>query len=379
MAIFFKSKVHPKFKSDKNKPIIALGSMSGTSLDGLDLCLVSFTPPITIKSKWRFSILASSCIPYKNTRWASDLPKAYTAVDNDLSKISKDYAIWISLMASQFLKSMPRSTPKAEAFCSHGHTVRHEPQKGVSIQIGNTYELTTHLDIPIVCDFRINDIRRGGQGAPLVPLADMFLFSNHSTCLNLGGFSNASWSKKGVRLAADLGPCNIISNELMSKIGKSYDNKGEMASAGVVNIKIFESLKHLPYYSLPLPKSLSREWAVANIYEKIFNIPKIEDAVATSTEHSAWAIGHGLKKNINKNIFLSGGGVWNTYLVDRIKFYTKKTIEIPEKQIVEQKESLSFAFLGIKRLRGEINVLSSVTGSKEDGCDGTVFEKTFQV
>lgn len=364
---------YSEFRSNMHSPIIALGSMSGTSLDGLDLALVKFTPPSKKINKWRFSIISSNFISYSGTRWEDDLLKAYEADANELDKISKSYSEWVSFKASQFIRSLSHDFPKV--FCSHGHTVRHSPENGVTQQIGNTHELTTHLNIPVVCDFRSADVQRGGQGAPLVPIADKLLFSDQPICLNLGGFANASWDENGVRLAADLGPCNIVLNELMRKIGESFDDKGELSSTGRIHINTLEKLNNLTYYSSELPKSLSREWAEENIMTEISRIPKIEDALATAVEHTAWAINYGLEKLNSEKIFVTGGGVWNTYLMNRIAFYWKKEIQIPEKQIVNQKEALCFAFLGIRRLRGEINILSSVTGSIKDSCDGTLFEK----
>ena len=365
--------VYSEFRSNMHSPIIALGSMSGTSLDGLDLALVKFTPPSKKINRWRFSIISSNFISYSGTRWEDDLLKAYEADANELDKISRNYSKWVSFKASEFISSLSYDLP--EVFCSHGHTVKHSPENGVTHQIGNTHELTTHLNIPVVCDFRSADVRRGGQGAPLVPIADKLLFSDQPICLNLGGFANASWDENELRLAADLGPCNIILNELMRKMGKPYDNKGELSSRGQIDPKTLEKLNNLSYYSSELPKSLSREWAEENILLEILRIPKIEDALATAVEHAAWAINFGLEKLNSEKIFVTGGGVWNTYLMKRIAFYWKKEIQIPEKQIVNQKEALCFAFLGIRRLRGEINILSSVTGGAKDSCDGIVFEK----
>lgn len=365
--------VYSEFRSNMHSPIIALGSMSGTSLDGLDLALVKFTPPSKKINRWRFSIISSNFISYSGTRWEDDLLKAYEADANELDKISRNYSKWVSFKASEFISSLSYDLP--EVFCSHGHTVKHSPENGVTQQIGNTHELTTHLNIPVVCDFRSADVRRGGQGAPLVPIADKLLFSDQPICLNLGGFANASWDENELRLAADLGPCNIILNELMRKMGKPYDNKGELSSRGQIDPKTLEKLNNLSYYSSELPKSLSREWAEENILLEILRIPKIEDALATAVEHAAWAINFGLEKLNSEKIFVTGGGVWNTYLMKRIAFYWKKEIQIPEKQIVNQKEALCFAFLGIRRLRGEINILSSVTGGAKDSCDGIVFEK----
>lgn len=365
--------VYSEFRSNMHSPIIALGSMSGTSLDGLDLALVKFTPPSKKINRWRFSIISSNFISYSGTRWEDDLLKAYEADANELDKISRNYSKWVSFKASEFISSLSYDLPKV--FCSHGHTVKHSPENGVTQQIGNTHELTTHLNIPVVCDFRSADVQRGGQGAPLVPIADKLLFSDQPICLNLGGFANASWDENELRLAADLGPCNIILNELMRKVGKPYDDKGELSSRGQIDPKTLEKLNSLSYYFSELPKSLSREWAEENIMLEILRIPKIEDALATAVEHVAWAINFGLEKLNSEKIFVTGGGVWNTYLMKRIAFYWKKEIQIPEKQIVNQKEALCFAFLGIRRLRGEINILSSVTGGAKDSCDGTVFEK----
>ena len=365
-----------KFNKNSNQAITALGCMSGTSLDGLDLALATFTPPSNENSFWKFSVHSTEFITYSGTIWEEKLLSAYNLLDdNQIDMISKKYAQWISYNAKHFLNSLPKNIPQAEVFCCHGHTIRHNPKMKITKQIGNTFELTSHLSIPVVCDFRSADVQRGGQGAPLVPLADMLLFHEYPICLNLGGFANASWDYKGVRHATDLAPCNIIFNELTKKIGRAYDENGNLASNGNVRHKELDKLNQLSYYNSPIPKSLSWEWAMQYAYPILHEIPILEDALATAAEHCAWAINKGIQQINAKKIFITGGGVWNSYLLNRIGHYFKGEIIIPEKEIVDQKEAICFAFLGIKKLRGEINVLSSVTGGNRDSSDGTVFVK----
>ena len=375
MTLFHKSEDF-KFNKSPNEAITALGCMSGTSLDGLDLALVTFTPPSNKNSFWKFHVQSTEFISYSKTGWEEKLLTAYTLSNkNKVEEISKNYAQWISLKAKNFLDRLPKNIPQAEIFCCHGHTVRHNPKMRVTKQIGNTYELTTHLDIPVVCDFRSADVKRGGQGAPLVPLADMFLFHEYPICLNLGGFANASWDNNGIRYATDLAPCNIILNELTKKIGKSYDENGKLAAQGNVKKKELNKLNNLSYYNSSIPKSLSWEWAMRHAYPILFEIPIIEDALATAVEHCAWAINKGIKEINAKKIFVTGGGVWNSHLLKRIAHYFEGEIFVPKKEIVDQKEAICFAFLGIKKLRGEVNVLSSVTGGSIDSSDGIMFVK----
>ena len=355
-------------------PFRMVGLRSGTSLDGLDLCMVEFRKIVTKQRKnptrnsWTYRLLASETISYNGSPWADELPRAYTVSGNDLDAISLAYATWVNGEAKAFIE---RSGWTPDAMASHGHTVRHQPNKGITQQIGNDAMLANGLGLPVVCDFRSADVKRGGQGAPLVPAVDALLFADYAICLNLGGFSNASWQSQGQRLAGDLGPVNILLNPLAQKLGEPYDNRGLLAANGTIHHGLFEAFKTLPFYHEDFPKSLGREWVEQHFLHHLKDL-SVGDALATCTEHAAWAISHALKDLPAGKVLVTGGGLYNNHLMHRIQVLSNRTLILPDDQIVQCKEALSFAMLGLLRLRDEVNVLASVTGGERDASDGII-------
>ncbi|HSG68237.1 MAG TPA: anhydro-N-acetylmuramic acid kinase [Bacteroidales bacterium] len=346
-----------------------IGIMSGTSLDGLDLACCSFSHT---EGRWHYEIEQAVTIPYPD-KWRKlllGLPqqeeKAIMAADIALG----DY---IGRTVSEFIKTYKLSP----AFiASHGHTIFHQPEKGITLQIGAGNRIAKACGIKVICDFRSSDVAMGGQGAPLVPIGDRLLFADYEYCLNIGGIANISFEDQGERIAFDICPANMVLNELAGKAGKAYDDKGMMAAGGNIIPGLMDQLEALPYYTLQGPRSLGREWVEENIFillKKIAGHP-LPDLLNTFTEHIAFRVAAATLPGNEKHMLVSGGGAYNDYLIKRIKLHCGLRVIIPEAKVVEFKEALVFAFLGLLRLRGEVNVLGSVTGSGTDHCAGTVYE-----
>ena len=348
-------------------PFTVVGTMSGTSLDGLDLAQVVFWKDAPT-GPWQKRIEATHFIPYENTTWAQELPAAYTASAAQRIQMSKAYSRWLNAQLKSFI-----GDSHVDAIASHGHTVAHEPDKRFTLQIGNDPELAQGLSCPVVCDFRVADVARGGQGAPLVPVADALLYGDYPVCLNLGGFSNASWDQNGQRKAGDLGPANFILNPYAQALGHAYDPSGELARSGHPDPAVLQTLVNLAYYKQPFPKSLGREWVETHIDATLKPLNPLT-AIATATEHSAWAVAKGLAQAPPGKVLTTGGGAKNSYLLERIEALSGRQLEVPSPVELNFKEAICFAFLGLLRLRGDNNVWASVTGGPADGCDGTVFE-----
>ena len=222
----------------------------------------------------------------------------------------------------------------------------------------------------VICDFRSLDVSLGGQGAPLVPIGDQLLFENYDYCLNLGGFSNVSYERNNKRKAYDICPVNIVLNDLAQQLGHHYDKNGSIAQTGNMLDSLFTQLNQLTYYEEKGPKSLGKEWVNENIQPLFKENSNIPDLLHTFTEHIAFQIG----KNIHEgSCLMTGGGAFNSYLVERIKFHSRVDIHLPDKKIIEFKEALIFGFLGVLRYRNEINCLNSVTGAKSDCSGGVIF------
>jgi anhydro-N-acetylmuramic acid kinase len=223
----------------------------------------------------------------------------------------------------------------------------------------------------VVCDYRVQDVALHGQGAPLVPIGDRLLFGAYDYCLNLGGFANMSFEQNTQRIAYDLCPVNVVLNHYALKLGKEYDAGGAFAKAGTVQNLVLEQLNSLDYYHQKAPKSLGIEWVNATIFQILDQIADTCDIIATFTEHVAVQIARQLQPE--KNLFITGGGAFNTHLIDSISKHTTAKIIIPDAIIVENKEALIFGLLGVLKLRNQNNCLSSVTGADRDHSSGHIY------
>ena len=354
-----------------------IGVMSGTSLDGIDLAHVHFS---IVDGKWNFDIYETETVSY-DSDWLNKLKTAIDFSEDKLKELNKDYTVLLANSIKTFIKK--HQLQKLDAVCSHGHTILHQPQNGFTLQIGNLPEIANHCNETVVCDFRVQDVILGGQGAPLVPIGDRILFSEYDFCLNLGGFSNVSFEQNDTRIAFDISPVNTVLNFYANKLGLDYDDRGKISKSGKINSDLLNALNALDYYQKPFPKSLGFEFVktlVLPLMEK-HNI-SIEDKMQTFTEHIAIQTslalpnkkGHELKRTGKAKLLATGGGAYNDFLIERLKFWLPELeIIIPDKRTIEFKEALIFALLGVLKLRNEINVLSSVTGAKKDHSSGMIF------
>jgi anhydro-N-acetylmuramic acid kinase len=345
-----------------------IGVMSGTSLDGVDLAHIVFTVK---NNKWDFQILESETVSY-SIDWLNKLKIAVDFSEVALEKLNQDYTQLLATIISDFIEKY--EITNLDAVCSHGHTILHQPQNGFTLQIGNLPEIAALINQNVVCDFRVQDVQLGGQGAPLVPIGDRILFSEYTYCMNLGGFSNVSFEQNNKRIAFDISPVNTVLNFYANQLGLDYDDKGRISRTGICNEDLLQELNALDFYQKKHPKSLGFEFVketVLPIIEK-YSIP-IEDKLHTFTEHVALQIALALP-NKNESLFITGGGAYNDFLIERIQYHLPKMkIIIPGAKILEFKEALIFGLLGVLKLRGEINVLSSVTGAKKDHSSGTIY------
>jgi anhydro-N-acetylmuramic acid kinase len=250
----------------------------------------------------------------------------------------------------------------------------HQPENGFTLQIGNLTEIAKITNQKVVCNFRVQDVLFGGQGAPLVPIGDKILFSEFDYCLNLGGFSNISFEENNERIAFDISPVNTVLNFYANTFGLEYDDKGKISATGNLNSELFDELNQLEFYKKTFPKSLGFEFVQEIILPILENYPiSAEDKMRTFTEHIAFQIGKIIQDKTGK-LLITGGGVYNDFLIGRIKNHLPKTeIIIPNEKTIQYKEALIFALLGVLKLRNEINVLASVTGAKQNHSSGEVF------
>ncbi len=345
-----------------------VGVMSGTSLDGIDLARITFTLQ---NGKWNFEIGENETVAYPSL-WLNKLKIAVGFSEAELVQLNEDYTDYLGSIIKSFIEKHQLSS--LDAVCSHGHTILHQPQNGFTLQIGNLPKLAQIVEEKVVCDFRVQDVKMGGQGAPLVPIGDRILLSEYDYCLNLGGFSNVSFEDNGKRIAFDISPVNTVLNFYANQLQLDYDDKGKIARLGKVNLDVFNELNALEYYKKSFPKSLGFEFVkeiVLPLMEK-YSI-STEDKMRTFTEHIAWQTSLALPNKTGK-MLITGGGAYHDFLIERIQFHLPSIeIVIPDNKTLEFKEALIFGLLGVLKLRHEINVLSSVTGAESDHSSGVIY------
>ncbi|MDB4583734.1 anhydro-N-acetylmuramic acid kinase, partial [Draconibacterium sp.] len=345
--------------------IAAIGLMSGTSLDGLDIVAVNFK---SHNAKWSFEIYRAETISYSK-KWLDQLQKSPTLSGENLSKLHSEYGNYIGLKTIKFIK---RTGFKPELIASHGHTVFHQPQKGFTLQIGNGAEIAAITKIQTVADFRVTDVALGGQGAPLVPIGDQLLFSDYEYCLNLGGFANVSYHQNNQRIAYDICPVNFVLNRFAKKNGLAYDRNGALGKQGKIHSELLKELNGLRFYSQNPPKSLGREWIEKEFYPILNSFPISDlDKLRTIYEHISIQISKITSKK--GKMLITGGGAFNTFLKDRMIKHSSIEPVIPDAEIINFKEALIFAFLGVLRINNKINCLSSVTGASKDSSCGVIY------
>ncbi|WP_346860259.1 anhydro-N-acetylmuramic acid kinase [uncultured Draconibacterium sp.] len=344
---------------------IAIGVMSGTSLDGMDIAAVEF---FLKENKWSFKLHAATTISYSE-QWFDLLKNAPTFSGEQLTELHFEYGRFIG---EQVLKFIQSTNFAPDLVASHGHTVFHCPEKGYTLQIGNGASIAAKTKTLTITDFRTGDVTLGGQGAPLVPIGDKLLFSKFDYCLNLGGFANVSFEQNGKRLAFDICPANFILNHFAEKQGLAYDKNGELGKKGNLNTGLLNKLNQIPFYNSAAPKSLGREWVEEAFFPVLdqFNISDV-DKMRTVYEHIAIQITRVLSGE--GKLLLTGGGAFNSFLTERIKDLTTCETIIPSKEIIDFKEAIIFAFLGVLRIKNINNCLASVTGASKDSCGGRVY------
>jgi anhydro-N-acetylmuramic acid kinase len=333
----------------------------------LDLALCHFekTP-----DRWEYDVIAAQTFPYHDAL-RSRLAAAIELSAYEFVKLDVELGKVIAETVRTFLDGQH---VKPDFIASHGHTTFHQPAIGLTSQIGSGAVIASHTGITTVCDFRTNDVALDGQGAPLVPIGDELLFGHYDACLNLGGFSNISFRQEGRRVAFDVSPCNMALNYLANRLGKDYDQDGETARSGTVHQALFDQLNGLDFYRKRGAKSLGKEW-----FDLVFK-PCLEEAelsvadkLRTVTEHIAFQVAESSNGKRGETMLVTGGGARNVFLIERLCQTGSKEIVIPDEQTIDFKEAIIFAFLGVLRMRGEVNCLSAVTGAFRDCCGGAVY------
>ncbi len=353
----------------------AIGIMSGSSMDGLDIVFVQFEEN---KGDWQFEILKETCIPYTDD-WKEFFQSAPSMSAKDFFQGHIQYGKFIADQVNAFVVKNNLQY-KTQFIGFHGHTVFHEPANGFSIQLGDGATIAANTGINTITELRNLDVALGGQGAPIVPIGEKLLFPEYDFFVNLGGICNLSFhdTVKQQVIAFDVCPNNRILNKLAAETGKTFDEKGRTASFGKVNAGLLTALNHLDYYQLDFPKSLSNQFGDEQVLPLLnsFNI-SAADRLRTYTEHVVYQLVEAIKECTTtlagKKLYVTGGGAYNIFLVESLKQRLDAlSVEmvVPDAQIIEYKEALIMALLAVLRWREESTTIPSVTGARKAGIGG---------
>lgn len=356
----------------------AIGVMSGSSLDGLDIAFVEFQEQ---GGKWTYEINEADCYPY-TTEWTEKLKNAINLPAREYQLLHTAYGQYIGQEVNRFIESHQLHY-KVAVVASHGHTTFHMPASQMTAQLGDGAAIAAKTQLPVVSDLRALDVAFGGQGAPIVPIGEKMLMNDFTYFLNIGGIANISLNAEEY-VAFDVCPANRVLNMLANDAGKPFDEDGKMAASGNLHDELLNQLNKLAYYSQPYPKSLANDFGTDIVYPLIKSAGlSIPDAIRTFSEHVALQICNALSSlNIqqpvpgNKKLLVTGGGALNTFLVNRLSELLRvENIEVvvPDTKLVNYKEALIMAFIGVLRWRQEYNVLASVTGASRNSIGGALW------
>lgn len=346
--------------------------MSGSSLDGLDIAFVEF---LENGGKWSYEILAADCYEYP-ANWAERLKNATTLNARDYQLLHTDYGHYVGEQVNKFIEANGLQY-KVGLVASHGHTTFHEPANKMTGQIGDGAAIAAETQLPVVSDLRALDVAFDGQGAPIVPIGEKLLLGGYDYFLNIGGIANISLNEKEY-VAYDICAANRVLNMLAADAGKEYDAGGEMARCGNVIDVLLNELQALDYYKQPYPKSLANSFGIETVYPIVKKYgTSVNDQLRTYTEHVAIKISDTIETTgTEKKLLATGGGALNTFLIERLQEHLNEknvAVTVPDTNLVQYKEALIMALIGVLRWRGEYNVINTVTGSKRASIGGALW------
>jgi len=343
--------------------------MSGTSLDGMDLACCNFTWD---GERWSYALIKAQTIAYDETWYA----RLKCLEDQSALAFAKTNIYYGHLLGKTLSSFISDHQLQPQFVASHGQTIFHQPNKNFTVQIGDGETIASYLSCPLVCNFRNKDVAIGGQGAPLVPFGDRYLFDRYPLCLNLGGIANIS----SPTMAYDVSVCNMALNWLARNHDSNleYDVDGQLGRSGRLNPELLQALDGLPYYRTQAPKSLGAEWFQAEFMPLIMpDRIRVVDSMHTVCIHIARQVANALSGHVThgKEVLVTGGGSHNRFLMDCMEAsfrpHDLKIVQA-DRQTIDFKEAIIFAFLGLQTLLGKPNTMSTATGAPFDSCTGSI-------
>lgn len=353
-----------------------LGLMSGSSLDGLDLATVEYEIDGDSIRDWKVLYAASYEYPEK---WQSKLESAPAASGYKLASLHAETGNFFGDLCLRFIEE---SGITPDYIASHGHTVMHAPKLSFTLQIGDASHIAVRAGVPTISDFRTADIAAGGQGAPLAPIVEQYLYKGYGMYLNLGGIANISAHGDSGILAWDVCPCNQLLNFSAGRKDLPYDQDGLLARTGSVDQALLGEFRKI----IPLPHSNPYSLDNTFILTKFISLLKasflsVEDQLCTSVEYISDCITKQAKQARNllgtqPTMLITGGSAHNTFLIERLKArLSQHSIEavVPDDATIDFKEAILMSLCGLLRILQKPNALASVTGASRDTVNGGVY------
>lgn len=359
------------------RTLSAVGLMSGSSLDGIDLALCRFS--FENNNLQGHQILKAATIPYTSL-WEERLATAPHLSGKDLWQLHTDLGHLYAQEIALFLEDV---SVAVDLIASHGHTVFHFPDQGSTTQIGDGAAMAARLEMIVIDQFRSLDMALGGQGAPLAPLIDQMLFADYFACLNLGGIANLSIQLNNKYIAFDNGGANQVFNALCQEIGLAYDDRGQLAASGECLPSLLECVNQLDFFQQAPPKSLGNDWVKEKLIPLYQNKEaSLNDRLHTACVQLAQQIGQDLKRvaqqenrtlKANDKMLVSGGGAFNDFLCAQIaQAIAPVQLVLAEDDMIAYKEAVLMALAGVLRFMEQPNVLPTVTGASRAAIGGAI-------
>ena len=357
------------------KTYYAIGLMSGSSLDGLDIVYCKMTWADVTITNWE--ILAAETMDF-SPMWKARLQALPTQNALNFAKTDMYLGYYMAELVNTFIEKY--AVQEIDFIASHGHTIFHDPDRRFSSQIGNGAALAALTGQQVICDFRSQDIALDGEGAPLAPLADHYLYPAHDHYINLGGIANISTKRQTTWTAFDVCYANQVLNFLANELNLEYDLNGEFARAGTVDLALLEQVKQAPFYRKKPPKSMANEWIRKEVLPIYLNHEcSIQDKLCTAVEHIAYELANAMRRLNHKQtntVLVTGGGAYNAYLMERLVHYTEpldKQLVLPDPLHIDYKEAALMVLLGVLRLEKRPNSLKEVTGAAKNTVNGAIY------
>ena len=358
---------------------VFVGLMSGTSLDGISAAVVRFTDSAGALTH---ELLGYICVPYTESQRSRLAAAMLQGTAEEYCALDFDLGAWLGAAAMQALQTARIAPGDVRAIASHGQTIWHSPRRA-SWQIGESAVIAEATGVGVVSDFRVRDVAAGGEGAPLVPIADAMLYSSAREwrlLQNIGGIANVTvvpprGDVAGVR-AFDTGPGVVLVDRLVRELypGLLLDEGGAIARSGRAHVEVVATLLNDPYFAQSPPKSTGREYFGVQFSERLRRMvgddaPR-EDVIATAVVLTAQSIAGAVRRFVSepyREMLVSGGGARNSAIVDALR----ESID-PVRVILfddcyydaEAKEAVAFALLGYLHVMGRAGNVTGATGAR---------------